>query len=246
MNPTHNEFICIKCGFVPWIEDGDPLICDECGGQLIDTGKSRSEWKKLYSQYHPNKKSNTIKGYDIDDFIRKIVVDPLGTFNQEIQNKVRNIPSQSHIETNEFICIKCGDVPWIDEGDSLICEECGGQLIDSGKTRNEWKKLYSQCHPNKKSNTIKGYDIDDFIRKAVIDSLGTFNETLQHNIRSKRIRMRNETPRCPRCSSTNIETCGGYEYGSNGVGSSGYGWDTEGDLVITGYHKVCKSCGYTW
>ena len=37
---------------------------------------------------------------------------------------------------------------------------------------------------------------------------------------------------CPRCFSTNVETDGGYEYGSNGVGASGYGWDS-GDGLVT-------------
>ncbi len=246
-----NEFICTKCGDTPWVDEGDPLICEECGGQLIDTGKTITEWSTLYRQRYSIKKSKNIDGRKLNDFIRETVVDSLGTFDQATQNKVRKIPNQSYAETNEFICIKCGDTPWIEEGDSLICEECGGQLIDTGKTLTEWSTLYRQRYSIKKSKNIDGRKLNDFIREIVVEPLGTFNETLQINRRSKYDRMLNEKLHCPRCSSTNIQgNQGGFEYAfGNGVGSSGYGWNSEtsDNLVITGRNRCkCNTCGYTW
>ncbi len=83
-----------------------------------------------------------------------------------------------------------------------------------------------------------------FAHKQVIAPMGTFDQKIVDEINeqieeSKKLH-------CPRCFSTNVETDGGYEYGSNGVGASGYGWDSGDGLVATGYRNVCKNCGYKW
>ena len=143
---------------------------------------------------------------------------------------------------NEFICTKCGDTPWVDEGDPLICEECGGQLIDTGKTLTEWSTLYRQRYSIKKSKNIDGRKLNDFIREIVVEPLGTFNETLQINRRSKYDRMLNVPSglHCPRCFSTNIEIRDGYD------DSSDYVWDSNDGSTSTGCRKRCRNCGYKW
>ena len=133
------------------------------------------------------------------------------------------------------------------------CPECGGEVIDTGKSRDEWEAALEQMPdaPPKLpiSQRFPIEDLFEFIRKQVIDPLGTFDpEEEQAVLRRYAVP---SAPHCPRCFSTNIQgNQGGFEYAfGNGVGSSGYGWNsaTSDNLVITGRNRCkCNTCGYTW
>ncbi len=155
-----------------------------------------------------------------------------------------------------FLCNKCGAAKF--ETDFLkhptfSCNFCGathgGKYIDSGKSFQEWESILEQqpdAPPKPEAlNHFMLEDVISFACKQTIKPMGTFDQSIVDEIDEK-LRIQRNRPHCPRCSSTNIDTCGGYEYGSNGVGSSGYGWDSGDGLVATGYRNVCKNCGYKW
>lgn len=147
-----------------------------------------------------------------------------------------------------FICCKCAIPDDFEAGTVKYCGECGGEFIDTGKSYEEWESILEQQPdaPPKlpDSDYFDEFDVIDFVKKQVIDPLGTFDQKEQDK---RYLRHAVSTGlHCPRCFSTNIDTCGGYEYGSNGVGASGYGWDSGDGLVATGYRNVCKNCGYKW
>ncbi len=147
-----------------------------------------------------------------------------------------------------FMCNRCAMPDDLEVGTVQRCSDCGGKVIDTGKSYEEWEAALDQMPdaPAKLPNSeyFDFEDVFEFVRKQVIDPLGSYDPKME-----REVLQRTAIPsglHCPRCSSTNIDTCGGYEYGSNGVGSSGYGWDSGDGLVATGYRNVCKNCGYKW
>ncbi len=152
-----------------------------------------------------------------------------------------------------FMCSRCAMPDDLEVGTVQNCSDCGGKVIDTGKSYEEWESVLEQMPdaPPKlpDSEYFDFCDVFEFVRKQVIDPLGTYNPEEE-----KAVHRRYAVPtglHCPRCSSTNIQgNQGGFEYAfGNGVGSSGYGWNsaTSDNLVITGRNRCkCNTCGYTW
>lgn len=155
-----------------------------------------------------------------------------------------------------FLCNKCGSFKHEDsflKEPSFSCYLCGsnhgGQYIDTGKTFEEWASILEQmpdAPPKTQFGTMPFKKVLTFAFKQVIEPMGTFDQRIVDEIEGQRIE--HNRPHCPRCFSTNVETDGGgVEYGSNGIGSTGPGWDLGNGLVATINDRgICKNCGYMW
>ncbi len=149
-----------------------------------------------------------------------------------------------------YLCTCCGLPNEFKAGTIATCPECGGRYIDSGKTYKDWESAYEQqpdsLPRDEIFNVLNPSAVHDFIRKQVIEPLNTFNKETRDAVLQ-----RSTIPtglHCPRCFSTNVETDGGgVEYGSDGIGSTGPGWDLGNGLVATINDRgICKNCGYMW
>ena len=159
---------------------------------------------------------------------------------------------------NLFLCNKCDF--FREEADFLenpsltrTCPFCGkkhgGQLTNTGKSYEEWEAILEQQPDAPPKNRLGCTPFDSvlaFAHKQVIAPMGTFDQKIVDEINeqieeSKKLH-------CPRCFSTNVETDGGgVEYGSDGIGSTGPGWDLGNGLVATRNDRgICKNCGYMW
>lgn len=128
-----------------------------------------------------------------------------------------------------------GEIPLKDG----ICEDCGGTLVKTPYTSNDW--LFG-------NGELTGYEILNDIMENYIKTNPQYDAEVYEMWRKRRdgtqstvfkSQQNANTPKCPTCGSTNIKKIGNLERGAS-VGLFGLFSSKIGKTM------QCKNCGYKW
>lgn len=128
-----------------------------------------------------------------------------------------------------------GEIPLKDG----ICEDCGGTLVKTPYTSNDW--LFG-------NGELTGYEILNDIMENYIKTNPQYDAEVYEMWRKRRdgtqstvfkSQQNTNQPKCPTCGSTNIKKIGNLERGAS-VGLFGLFSSKIGKTM------QCKNCGYKW
>lgn len=165
---------------------------------------------------------------------------------------------------NVMVCKKCGytrDIFWGSDRTQILnpthCTKCGGELIDTGKTDDEWEPFFLEANPEIDPNQHNSIQVFNWISHLYLEgdpeALAKNEERIKaEEIANKReLEEWNRTPRCPKCGSSNLGRAKqGFKWGRAVAGAAITGFlDVGAAAGAIGSGKmvnVCNQCGHKW
>ena len=153
---------------------------------------------------------------------------------------------------NNFIYEK--DIP-----NEPVCYFCHNEWYNTGIDDDKWEELFLKANPQIKYPNFTGKQVNDFARQVLTEE-GKLHlnpiavqayEDNQNRLRNQAQQRIANTPRCPKCGSTNLgKTKRGFSTGRAVAAGMLTGFlDVAAVAGAAGSNKMincCNECGHTW